>query len=237
MKLITTLLLATLAICNALADDTEPTINPSMTIVTADGEEESTDYTGSAPLQVRLKANTADAEGWTEYYEWRFTLDGAQTPYLIRYEKDTDVTFMQSGTHSIVLYATFTKGENTVTYTEEYWQTTPALRVSISESKLEMPNIFTPNGDGINDIYKAKEGYQSLTEFKAIIFNRWGQKLFEWNNPAEGWDGKHNGKDVKDGVYYVLVKAKGADGRTYNIRRDVNLLREHLNDGTTNGGN
>ena len=43
--------------------------------------------------------------------------------------------------------------------------------------------------------------------------------------PAGGWDGKFNGKDVKQGVYFVLVKAKGADGRKYNIKKDVNLLR------------
>ena len=74
-------------------------------------------------------------------------------------------------------------------------------------------------------MYKAKSGYQSIVEFHAYIFNRWGQKLYEWTNPADGWDGTYNGKDVKEGVYYVLVKAKGADGRKYNIKRDVNLLR------------
>ena len=98
-----------------------------------------------------------------------------------------------------------------------------------------MPNAFSPNGDGINDIYKAKDGYQSLTEFHAYIFNRWGQKLYEWTNPADGWDGKYKGKDVAQGVYYVPVKAKGADGKTYNIKRDVNLLRGYT-EGTNTGG-
>ena len=45
-------------------------------------------------------------------------------------------------------------------------------------SSLLMPNAFSPNGDGINDIYKPKSGYQNITEFHAYIFNRWGQKLF-----------------------------------------------------------
>ena len=84
-----------------------------------------------------------------------------------------------------------------------------------------MPNAFSPNGDGINDIYRAKNSYQSIVEFDAYIFNRWGQKIYEWHDPAGGWDGK----DVKQGVYFVLVKAKGADGRKYNIKKDVNLLR------------
>ena len=100
--------------------------------------------------------------------------------------------------------------------------------VTGSESKLSFPNAFSPNGDGHNDIYKAKE-YQNITEFHAYIFNRWGQKLYEWTNPAEGWNGTSHGKDVADGVYFVLVKAKGSDGREYNIRKDVNLLRGYSN--------
>lgn len=101
------------------------------------------------------------------------------------------------------------------------------------ESILQMPNAFSPNGDGINDIYKAKSGYQGITEFRAIIFNRWGQKLYEWNDPAEGWDGTYKGKPVKEGVYFVLVKAKGSDGKIYNIKRDVNLLRGYMEETTT----
>ena len=93
-----------------------------------------------------------------------------------------------------------------------------------SESKLVMPNAFSPNGDGRNDIYQAKE-YKNLAEFRAYIYNRQGLKLYEWTNPAEGWDGTHNGHAVKDGVYFVLIKARGTDGVIYNIRKDVNLLR------------
>ena len=91
-------------------------------------------------------------------------------------------------------------------------------------STLVMPNAFSPNNDRINDVYKVKS-YQNIVEFHAYIFNRWGQKLYDWTNIDEGWDGKYRGNDVKQGTYFVLVKAKGADGQTYNIRKDVNLLR------------
>ena len=91
-------------------------------------------------------------------------------------------------------------------------------------SHLVMPNAFSPNDDRINDVYKVKE-HQNIVEFRAIIFNRWGQKLYEWTDLEGGWDGKYRGKQVKQGTYFVLVKARGADGHTYNIRKDVNLLR------------
>lgn len=103
---------------------------------------------------------------------------------------------------------------------------------SVKESRLVFPNAFSPNGDGINDKYQAKE-YENIKEFHAYIFNRWGQKLYEWTDPAEGWDGTYNGQDVKEGTYYVLVKAKGADGRQHNIRKDVNILRGYYTDSTT----
>ena len=91
-------------------------------------------------------------------------------------------------------------------------------------STLIMPNAFSPNNDKINDVYKVKS-YQNIVEFHAYIFNRWGQKLYEWTNLEGGWDGTYRGNDVKQGIYFVLVKAKGADGQDYNIRKDVNLLR------------
>lgn len=213
--------------------DEIPTISPTATYITDEGEEENSNMSGNAPLVGRFQANPQNVGEYSANYEWRFTIDGESTPYLTRYEENTEYTFTKAGTHNIVVYATFINGNDTIAYTQEYWDEIGPMRVTISESKLEMPNAFSPNGDGINDIYKAKDGYQSIIEFHAYIFNRWGQKLYEWDDPAGGWDGKYNGKDVKQGVYFVLVKAKGADGRTFNIRRDVNLLRGYTEESGT----
>lgn len=204
-----------------------PTISPTVTFTDANGNE-STDFSfsGSAPITATFKLNPSNNNGWTGSYEWHFYTEGREdNPYLIRYEENTDYTFTISGKNYIVCYATFIQGKDTVAYTKKYWNETGAITASIYESKLEMPNAFSPNGDGINDIYKAKSGYQSIIEFHAYIFNRWGQKLYEWNDPSGGWDGKFKGNDVKDGVYFCLVQALGADGQKFNIKKDVNLLR------------
>lgn len=213
------------ATAHAQQYDELPTINPTATYTTENGEEESEDYSGNAPLPGRFEANPENVGDYTASYEWRFTKEGETEPYLIRYEQDTQYTFNDAGTHNIELYATFVNGNDTVAYTQEYWAERGPLRVTVSESRLEMPNAFSPNGDGINDVYKAKSDYQSIVEFHAAIYNRWGKKLYEWDDPAGGWDGKSGGKDVAQGVYFVLVKARGADGKEYNIKRDVNLLR------------
>lgn len=208
-----------------MSADDRPTISPYAVFETDDGEEEGTEYSGSAPLTATFYANPSDVGDYTAYYEWHFTLEGESSPYLIRYEEDTEYTFTTAGSHTIELYAMFVNGNDTVAYTEDYWESASPLSVTISESYLDMPNAFSPNGDGINDIYKAKDGYQSIVEFHAVIFNRWGKVLYEWDDPAGGWDGTYNGKDVAQGVYFVNVKAKGADGITFKFKRDVNLLR------------
>ena len=225
MRYIRTLLLLVLCTTLQAYADEVPTIDPQATFTTDEGEETGTSYSGSAPLIVVFHANAENVGMYTPHYEWRFTKEGETQPYLVRYEEETEYTFTEAGSHRIVLYATFINGNDTVAYTKDYWQDAQPITIQISESKLEMPNAFSPNGDGINDIYRAKNNYQSIVEFDAYIFNRWGQKIYEWHDPAGGWDGKFNGKDVKQGVYFVLVKAKGADGRKYNIKKDVNLLR------------
>ncbi len=212
------------------ADDT-PAVSPTVTFTAADGQTSTeSSFTGSAPIKASCQANPSGESGWDAYYEWRIFRESEQEPYIIRYEQDTELEFNESGTHRIQLISRFTKNGGAQ---EQYFEDNVAT-VSVSESQLQMPNAFSPNGDGINDIYKAKSGYQSLVEFHGYIFNRWGQKLFEWTDPAEGWDGTYKGKAVKDGVYFCLVKAKGADGKTYNIKRDVNLLRGYTETTTSN---
>ena len=217
------------AFANVEAQENMPAISPTATITTATGEtQEVTEYSGSAPLQVHFAPNVENPEGYEAYYEWRFYKEGTsiEEPYLVRHEEETDFTFNEAGGHCIALIAYFMNGNDTIVkYDTDYWMDATPIRISISTSKLDFPNAFSPNGDGMNDIYRAKTDYQSIVEFKAVIYNRWGQKLYEWNNPAGGWDGTYKGNPVKQGVYYVQVTAEGADGRRFNIKKDVNLLR------------
>ena len=215
-KLLFTLIIACFWPLIVLAD-----FNPTA-YYTIDGEEmESTDMIADAqaPLTVRFAANPTETEGDVGY-EWRFTREGEEKPVMTRYEETTTYEFKQAGMTKVELYVTmagYDEAELTATFS-----------ISITNSMLEMPNAFSPNGDGVNDIYKAKENHKSIVEFHAYIFNRWGQKIYDWTDINGGWDGTWNGKDVKDGTYYVLVKAKGADGINYEIKKDVNVLRKYL---------
>ena len=193
-------------------------------------EEKNTSFSGSAPVTGRFQANPTDYEGYEPIYQWWIYSSSESKDHSIVYRSGRDYetieyTFSQSGTFTVALKVTFGKDDYPVDYPEEGEHT---FTVTVSESKLEMPNAFSPNGDGKNDIYRAKQSsLQSIVEFKATIFNRWGQKLYQWSDPRGGWDGKYNGKTVKDGVYFVNVVAKGADGVEYKIRKDVNVLTRY----------
>ena len=199
------------------AQDDRPRISPTATYLDEDGKEavSSADVAGQAPLDVTFRANPKNIEDIIPIYEWHFLKEGEESELMVRYEEDTQYTFIDSGTTLVTLIMKQANQDEVLD--------SATIKVTIHESKLSFPNALSPNGDDKNPTFKAKE-YQSIVEFHAYIFNRWGQKLYEWTDPAGEWDGTYNGKVVRDGTYFLLVKAKGADGRTYNIRKDVNVL-------------
>lgn len=187
------------------------------------------EFSGEAPVTARLFANADDVDGYSLVCSWEFTKEGESEPYLVRYDKDVELDIRESGATLIqprIVYTSLSDSEVVWEFgTGEY----EPFRVILSESSLEAPNAFSPNGDGINDYYNVYN-VKSIVSFSAAIYNRWGQQLYSWGIDQIGcedcgWDGTYKGKDVKSGVYYVVINAMGADGIRYEIRRDVNLLR------------
>lgn len=95
--------------------------------------------------------------------------------------------------------------------------------IVIDESTLYIPNVFTPNGDGVNDIYYTPN--RNIVKYNMDIFNRWGQLLFSSEDPLKGWDGTFNGQMVPDGVYVFILKATGADKAVYNKTGHITILK------------
>lgn len=91
------------------------------------------------------------------------------------------------------------------------------------QSLLNVPDAFTPNGDGINDeFYVLNFG---LRDFLLRIYNRWGQLIFETHDPARGWDGTFRGVDQEMDVYVYVVTGQGLDGIPYYKKGNVTLMR------------
>jgi len=85
-----------------------------------------------------------------------------------------------------------------------------------------VPNSFSPNGDGRNDVFKVYSNLAASMDLK--IFNQWGELLFATSNLADGWDGKFKGKAQPSGVYIYAVRVKLIDGTEVVRKGAVNLL-------------
>ena len=151
-------------------------------------------------------------------YEWNFSRDAAFNDiFLTRFDAETIYSFQESGMFYVRLIITDIETEET--------NISGTFMIRITESELKVPNAFSPNGDGVNDVFRVK--HKSLVRFNAYIFNRWGQELYRWGlqNIDAGWDGTAHGKNVPEGVYFIVVEAEGADGVNYKIKSDINILR------------
>jgi gliding motility-associated-like protein len=86
-----------------------------------------------------------------------------------------------------------------------------------------VPNAFSPNGSGANNIFSVLGGPYKELEFR--IYNNWGEIIFESNDQSIGWDGKRDGVDQPIGVYIYTVRATTLDDVQHSIKGDVTLLR------------
>jgi gliding motility-associated-like protein len=88
---------------------------------------------------------------------------------------------------------------------------------------LVIPNVFTPNNDGINENFTALIKCQTLF-FDMNIYNRWGGMVWQSSNQNDSWDGKYNGKECNDGVYFYVLKLK-VSSKIENYSGTITLIR------------
>jgi gliding motility-associated-like protein len=152
-----------------------------------------------------LNDNTQGAVSWN----WDF--GNGQTSNL----QNSVVQYENSGKYIITLIITDSLG------CTSYWISDT---ITIEYEELETSNVFTPNGDGINDWFLPKiEGYD-LEVFR--IYDRWGVPVFLSNAISQGWNGKNaNGTDVPEGVYTYVLELVKPNGTKFIRTGVVTLLR------------
>ncbi len=162
---------------------------------------------GEAKLDVAFENTTS----WATEKEWNF---GDKSPKELYLEEDTvSHKYLEKGTYDAVLKVSDNTG------CTDY--DTLTIGVTVEPSKLDVPNVFTPNDDGINDVFKfTEDGLKGMKEFHLTIYDRWGKKMYETYNPEEavnvGWDGTNLlGIKASPGVYYYIITAEGKDGKVY----------------------
>ncbi len=148
----------------------------------------------SGPLEVAFYSNPTPA---AQFYKW--SIYKSTDLIVTRNDKDIRYVFNEPGTYRVV--CSVNNNQCTSDSTE--------VAVAVAESYLAVPNVFTPNGDGKNDEFRVS--YRSLREFHCWVYNRWGKLVYEWDDPAKGWDGTINGRPAAEGAYFYVIRALGTD--------------------------
>lgn len=183
----------------------------------------------SAPLIVTFRANALNAD----YYQWNIYRGSDRI--LQRNEAQHQYTFNEPGNYRAVVG---------MSNSHDCQLDSVEFLISVSESMLTVPNVFTPNGDGMNDEFRVV--YRSIKEFHCWVYNRWGHKVYEWTDPSKGWDGTIGGRPAAEGAYYYVIRALGTDAESdymlkpvytkklkkqelpigvYQLSGDINLIR------------
>jgi len=98
------------------------------------------------------------------------------------------------------------------------------IKVDDCDPMLIIPNVFTPNSDGTNDVFKAGAS-RNLASLNILIFNRWGENIFQSNNINFAWDGQLKNQKCPEGVYFWVIQYVDINGNTHDLNGTVTLLR------------
>jgi gliding motility-associated-like protein len=162
---------------------------------------------GNAPLDVNFSVNSSDV---LSSYNWDFGGLGSSssaTPNFI---------FNEAGLYSVIVEVTNDAGCSGL-------DTIEVLVLPELPSELNVPNCFSPNGDGKND-YLTFDA-TSIKSLDIQILNRWGIKMYQSSEIVPGWDGKYNSENAPDGTYFYVLKAEGNDSKTYELKGTITLIR------------
>jgi len=160
---------------------------------------------GYAPLRVQL-SYFGDAKEST----WN-TGDGT-----VSRESSLIHTYDEPGSYTVELVTIDPEG---VKHT-----TKSVIEVKVPSMVHTIPNVFTPNGDGMNDRFEIMGDH--LSQIEAAIFDKSGRQVFRWTGIDGGWDGTYlSGETAKEGTYFYVIFARGDDDRSYQFKGSVTLIR------------
>lgn len=93
------------------------------------------------------------------------------------------------------------------------------------KNDISMPTGFTPNGDGINDVFRPLGSAKYSHEFDLSVWNRWGQEVFRSTDPTVGWDGNYRGQGAQTGVYAYVITYKNVFNESKILKGNLTLVR------------
>ena len=150
------------------------------------------EYTPDNPTNLQPEVSFTDQSELASFWDWNFGTTGYSD------EQNPTYVFPDTGFQEVLQVVTHENG----------CQDSASIVIDIEPIvTYYLPNAFTPNSDSVNDVFIGNGVYEGMTDFEMTIWNRWGEKVFETNDPNEGWNGQKNndGQMSPNGVYVVLV--------------------------------
>ncbi len=188
--------------CKSLPAIASITVLPIKAVISANPQ------TGEAPLTVTFSNGST---GGTSY-NWNY--GNGQTQVTASIGATTMATYTNAGTYTATLVAENAAGCRDI----------DSIIIIVNEGyAISIPNIFTPNGDNINDNFFVKSS--GVTSMSIIILDRWGLKMWESSSLTASWDGRNGSKDANDGTYFYIISATDNKGVTTSYKGYLTLLR------------
>ena len=162
----------------------------------------------SAPLEMRF---TNESKGYITSRSWTFGESGFSN------ERDPFFVFTEVRGYADTIRLEV-RNDKCTSISDD-------LLVEVMDLLVEVPNVFTPNGDGANDEFRVV--YRSVKKYSITIINRWGKIVYRSTDPAKGWDGNTGGGTAPPGVYFYYIEAEGYNkNERKKIDGPVHLIRD-----------
>ncbi len=174
---------------------------------------------GTAPVTVTITDNSSDRVTNTWQY-FSVNNGSSSNSFIIGYDSlqpAFDTTFINDDDYAICLI---------VANDFECYDTLCQDITVFPVPSIDVPNVFSPNEDGVNDLFFFPAN--GLSELEATFFNRWGNQVFEFTTPNDTWDGTNmnTGKQCSDGVYNFIYRAVAQNGTVFEGQGFVHLIRK-----------
>lgn len=177
----------------------------SINVSVIDASFTATPTNGLAPLSVVFNNTSTNATS----YIWTYG-NGISSTAI-----DSSLVYEDYGVYVVTLIATNSAGCT---------DTAAVTIIADAISSMIVPNIFSPNGDIHNNEFMVNA--IAITTFHCEIYDRWGLKMYEWDDVNRGWAGlAKNGSPAPDGTYYYMISATGFDGKDYQLKGFLSLVR------------
>jgi gliding motility-associated-like protein len=168
---------------------------------------------GNNPLNV-VFTNSSLSGTATNTYSWNYG-NGLNYVTTTLSDTSTNTTYTAAGTYTVILTAVNSIG---------CVSRDTAIIIVTESYSIIIPNIFTPNGDGLNDNYMVKS--EGVTAMTLEIYDRWGLQMFDSSTINAPWDGKTKaGKEAPDGTYFYIIDATDKKGNDNKYKGFLTLIR------------